>query len=62
MSEVTEESKHIGELYDLYFLPSINRVRTSSTMRQKAYKGMERNANGVLVGKPESKRPLGRPR
>ena len=23
---------------------------------------MERNADGVLVGKPEGKRPLGRPR
>jgi hypothetical protein len=53
---------HIGKLYDLYFSPSINRVRTSSMMRQKAYKVMERNANGVLVGKPEGKRPLGRPR
>ena len=31
-------------------------------MRQKAYKGTERNADGVLVGKPEGKRPLGRPR
>lgn len=31
-------------------------------MRQKAYKGMERNENGVLVGKPKGKRPLGRPR
>jgi hypothetical protein len=63
MSEVTEEeSMHIGKLYDLHLSPSINRVRTSSMMRQKAYKRMERNANGVLVGKPERKRPLGRPR
>ena len=53
---------HIGKLYDLCFSPSINRVRTSSIMRQKAYQGMERNANGVLVRKPEGKKPLGRPR
>jgi len=31
-------------------------------MRQKAYKGIDRNANGILVGKPEGRRPLGRPR
>jgi hypothetical protein len=53
---------HIGKLYDLYFSPSINRVRISSMMRLKENKGMERNANGVLVGKPEGKSLLGRPR
>jgi hypothetical protein len=53
---------HKGKLYDLYFSPSINSVRTSNMMRQKAYKGMERNADGVLVGKPEGMRPLGRSR
>jgi hypothetical protein len=30
------ENTHIGKLYDLYLSPSINRVKTSSMMRQKA--------------------------
>jgi hypothetical protein len=46
---------HNEELRDLYSLPSIIRI-IKSRMRAK------RNAHRLLVGKPEGKRPLGRPR
>ena len=53
------------ELNDLYFLPSIVRVVKSRRMRWAGHVarlgGVERCAQG-LVGKPEGKRPLGRPR
>ena len=53
------------ELSDLYSLPNIVRVVKSSRMRwagHVARMGQGRGVHGVLVGKPEGKRPLGRPR
>jgi hypothetical protein len=52
------------ELSDLYSLPSIVRVVKSRRMRwagQVARVGEGRGVHGVLVGRPEGKRPLGRP-
>jgi hypothetical protein len=56
---------HNKELHDLYSLPSIIRIIKSRRMRwagHVAQKGEKRNAYRLLVGKPEGKRPLGRPR
>ena len=53
------------ELNDLYSLPNIVRVVKSRRMRwagHVARMGEERGVHGVLVGKPEGKRSLGRPR
>jgi hypothetical protein len=53
------------ELHDLYSSPSINRIIKSQRMRwtgHVARMGEKRNAYRLLVGKPEGKRPLGRPR
>jgi hypothetical protein len=55
---------HNEGIRDLYSSPSIIRIIKS---RRKRWAGhvarMEkRNAYGLLVGKPEGKRPLGRPR
>jgi hypothetical protein len=50
---------------DLYSLPSIIRIIKSRRMRwvrHVARMGEERNAYRLLVGKPEGKRPLRRPR
>jgi hypothetical protein len=55
----------IKELRDLYFLPSISRIIKSRRMRwvgHVARMGEKINAYRLLVGKPEGKRPLGRPR
>ena len=65
--EVTGEWKrlHNEELSDLYPSPNIVRVIKSRRMRRAAHvarMGEERGAYRVLVGKPEGKRPLGRPR
>ena len=65
--EVTEEWKrlHNEELNDLYSSPNIVRVIKSRRMRwagHVARTGEERGVYRVLVGKPEGKRPLGRPR
>jgi hypothetical protein len=65
--EVTEERRklHIEELNDLYSLPNIVRVVKSRRMRwagHVARMGEKRGVHRVLVGKPEGKRPLGRPR
>ena len=52
------------KLNDLYSLPNIVRVMKSRRMRwagHVARMGEERGAYRVLVGKPEGKRPLGRP-
>jgi hypothetical protein len=49
----------------LYSSPSIIRVMKSRRMRwagHVARMGEKRNAHRLLVGKPEGKRPLGRPR
>ena len=53
------------ELRDLYSLPNIVRVVKSRRMRwagHVARMGEARGVHRVLVGKPEGKRPLGRPR
>jgi len=53
------------ELNDLYSSPHIVRVTKSRRMRwagHVARMGEERGAYRVLVGKPERKKPLGRPR
>jgi hypothetical protein len=65
--EMTEESRelHKEELHDLYSLPSIIRIIKSRRMRwigHVAQMRANRNAYRLLVGKPEGKRPLGRPR
>jgi hypothetical protein len=65
--EVTVERRklHNEELNDLYSLPNIVRVVKSRRMRwagHVARMGEVRGVNRVLVGKPEGKRPLGRPR
>jgi len=56
---------HKEELNDLYSSPNIVRVIKSRKMRwagNVARMGEERGAYRVLVGKPEVKRPMGRPR
>jgi hypothetical protein len=56
---------HNEEFHDLYFSPSIIRLIKSRRMRWAGYvarMGKKRNAYRLLVGKPEGKRPLGRPR
>ena len=56
---------HNEELNDLYFSPNIMRVIKPRRMRwvgHVARMGEERGVYRVLVGKPEGKRPLGRPR
>ena len=53
------------ELNDLYSLPSIVRVVKLRRVRwvgHVARMGEDRGVHRVLVGKPERKRPLGRPR
>jgi hypothetical protein len=53
------------ELHNLYSSPSIIRVMKSMRMRWAGYAarmGERRNAYRILVGKPDGKRPLGRPR
>jgi hypothetical protein len=53
------------ELHNLYSSPSIIRMIKSRRMRWSwhvARMGEKRNAYRVSVGKPEGKRPLGRPR
>jgi hypothetical protein len=56
---------HNEELNDLYCSPDIVRVIKSIRMRWAGYvarMGAKRGAYRVLVGKPEGKRPLRRPR
>jgi hypothetical protein len=56
---------HNEELCDLYSSPSIIRIIKSRRMRwvgHVARMGEKINAYRLLVGKPEGKRPLGRPR
>ena len=65
--EVTGEWRrlHNEELKDLYSSPNFVRVIKSRRMRwaeHVARMGEERGVYRVLVGKPEGKRPLGRPR
>ena len=65
--EVTGEWRrlHNEELNDLYSSPNIVRVIKSRRMRWAGYVARmseERGVYRVLVGKPEGKKPLGRPR
>ena len=65
--EVTGEWRRLRneELSDLYSSPNIVRLIKSRRMRWAGHvtrMGEERGAYRVLVGKPEGKRPLGRPR
>jgi hypothetical protein len=56
---------HNEELHNLYSSPSIIRMIKSRRMRwavHVARMGQKRNACRILVGKPEGKRALGRPR
>jgi hypothetical protein len=56
---------HNEELRDLYSSPSIIRIIKLRRMRwagHVARMGEKRNAYRLFVGKPEGKRPLGRPR
>jgi hypothetical protein len=49
----------------IYSSPNIIRMIKSRRMRWAGYiarMGAKRNAYRILVGKPEGKRPLGRPR
>jgi hypothetical protein len=66
-NEVTGERRklHNEELHDLYSLTSIIRIIKSRRMRwvvHVARMGEKRNACRLMVGKPEGRRPLGRPR
>jgi len=62
--EVTGEwrRRHNEELNDLYSSPSTVRVIKSRWAGHVARMGEERRVYRVLVGKPEGRRPLGRPR
>ena len=65
--EVKEEWRrlHNEKLNDLYSSPNIVRVIKSRRIRwagHVARMGEERGVYRVLVGKPEGRRPLGRPR
>ena len=60
LCNVNQQNEH-----DLYSLPNIVRVVKSRRMRwagHVARMGDDRGVHRVLVGKPEGKRPLGRPR
>jgi hypothetical protein len=63
--EVTGEwIKLHNELHDLYPSPSIIRIMKSRRMIWSCHvarMGEKRNTYRLLVGKPEGKRPLGRP-
>jgi hypothetical protein len=64
---VTGEGRklHNKELHDLYSSPSIIRIIKSRRMRWKGHVARmweKRNAYRLLVGKPEGRRPLGRPK
>jgi hypothetical protein len=65
LSEFTSIFKCNDELHDLYSSPNIDRVIKSRRMRWAGYvarMGEGRSVYRVSVGRPEGKRPLGRPR
>jgi hypothetical protein len=56
---------HNEELHNLYSSPSIIRIIKLRRMRWAGHvtrMGEKRNVYKLLIGKPEGKRPLGRPR
>jgi hypothetical protein len=56
---------HNEELHNLYSSPSIIRIIKSRRMRRVGHvarMGENKKVYRLLVGKPEGKRPLGRPR
>ena len=56
---------HNEELNNLYTLPNIvsgGKIETNEMGRACSAYGEVRSVHRVLVGKPEGKRPLGRPR
>jgi hypothetical protein len=56
---------HNEELHNLYSSPSIIRMMKSRRMKWTGHLARmreRRNAYRILVGKPEGRRPLGRPR
>jgi hypothetical protein len=56
---------HNEELHDLFSSPNIIRITKSRRMKwagQAEGMGEKRNAYRLSVGKPQGKRPLGRPR
>jgi hypothetical protein len=55
---------HNEELHNLYFSQSIIRMIKSRRMRwaERVAQMGEENAYRILVGKPEGKKPVGRPR
>jgi hypothetical protein len=56
---------HDDELHNLFSSTNIIRMMKSRRMSwagHVARMGVKRNAYGILVGKPEGKRPLGKPR
>jgi hypothetical protein len=56
---------HNDELRNLHSPPSIIKIirpRTMMLIGNVARIGVKRNAYRILVGKPERKRPLGRPK
>jgi hypothetical protein len=64
--EVTGEWRklHNEELHDLYSSPSIIRIRKARRVRCAGHVARmedKTNAYRLLVGKPEGRRPLGRP-
>jgi hypothetical protein len=54
---------HKEELNNLYASPNIRMIKSSGMRQAKhvAHMGEVRNAYKILVGKPEGKRPFGRP-
>jgi hypothetical protein len=63
--ERDDEKLHNEELHDLYSLPNIIRIMKSRRMRWTRHVARmreKRNAYRLLMGKPEGKRPLGRPK
>jgi hypothetical protein len=65
--EVTGDCRklHNEELHNLYSLPNIIRMIKLRRMRwagHVARMGEKRNAYRILMGKPEGKRPIGKPR
>jgi hypothetical protein len=53
---------HNDELHSLYSSPNIVRVIKSRRMRWAGHVARIGEGRGVLVARPEGKRPLGRPR